>query len=44
MLDDDSYRAAKVLVEDGSLGEIHAVETDCLDQQDPTGKQTASGF
>lgn len=36
--DDDSYRAAKELVESGSLGEIHAVETNCLDQQDPTGK------
>ncbi|KAJ3463695.1 hypothetical protein MRS44_008481 [Fusarium solani] len=34
---DDSYRAAKELVESGSLGEIHAVETNCLDQQDPTG-------
>ena len=38
-LDDESYRAAKLLAEDGSLGEIHAVETSCLDQQDPTGKQ-----
>ncbi|CAI6088276.1 unnamed protein product [Clonostachys chloroleuca] len=34
---DDSYRAAKELVEKGDLGEIHAVETTCLDQQDPTG-------
>lgn len=38
MLDDDSYRAAKEMVENGSLGEIHAVETTCLDQQDPTGE------
>lgn len=37
--DDDSYRAAKEMVENGSLGEIHAVETTCLDQQDPTGEQ-----
>lgn len=37
--DDDSYRAAKELVEKGELGEIHAVETTCLDQQDPTGKK-----
>ncbi|KAG6364511.1 hypothetical protein INS49_006112 [Diaporthe citri] len=34
---DDSCRAAKEMVENGSLGEIHAVETTCLDQQDPTG-------
>ncbi|KAF2153606.1 NAD(P)-binding protein [Myriangium duriaei CBS 260.36] len=34
---DDSYRAAKVMVESGSLGTIHAVETTCLDQQDPFG-------
>ncbi|EXJ74881.1 oxidoreductase [Cladophialophora psammophila CBS 110553] len=34
---DDSYRAAKLLVENGALGEIHAVETTCLDQQDPSG-------
>lgn len=39
-LDDDSYRAAKKMVESGSLGEIHAVETTCLDQQDPTGKES----
>lgn len=26
------------MVENGSLGEIHAVETTCLDQQDPTGE------
>ncbi|KAJ4294207.1 hypothetical protein N0V90_007897 [Kalmusia sp. IMI 367209] len=36
-LDDDSYRAAKLMVENGTLGNIHAVETTCLDQQDPTG-------
>ncbi|KAI6812936.1 hypothetical protein KC340_g16706, partial [Hortaea werneckii] len=35
--DDDSFRSAKKMVEAGSLGEIHAVETTCLDQQDPTG-------
>ncbi|VUC36499.1 unnamed protein product [Clonostachys rosea] len=34
---DESYRAAKEMVEKGELGEIHAVETTCLDQQDPTG-------
>ncbi|KAM0749426.1 NAD(P)-binding protein [Meredithblackwellia eburnea MCA 4105] len=34
---DDSYRSAKALVESGALGEIHAVETAVLDQQDPTG-------
>ncbi|KAI7219921.1 hypothetical protein KC333_g2695 [Hortaea werneckii] len=34
---DDSFRSAKKMVEAGSLGEIHAVETTCLDQQDPTG-------
>ncbi|XEV01059.1 hypothetical protein FSHL1_006346 [Fusarium sambucinum] len=34
---DDSYRSAKELVESGALGDIHAVETNCLDQQDPTG-------
>lgn len=38
-LDDDSYRAAREMVENGTLGEIHAVETTCLDQQDPTGEQ-----
>lgn len=35
--DDDSYRAAKQMVEKSALGEVHAVETTCLDQQDPTG-------
>lgn len=25
------------MVENGTLGDIHAVETTCLDQQDPTG-------
>ncbi|KAL4799018.1 NAD binding Rossmann fold oxidoreductase [Aspergillus venezuelensis] len=34
---DDSYRHAKEMVDSNSLGEIHAVETTCLDQQDPTG-------
>ncbi|KAF2675733.1 NAD(P)-binding protein [Lentithecium fluviatile CBS 122367] len=34
---DDSYQAAKRMVESGSLGQIHAAETTCLDQQDPTG-------
>lgn len=37
--DDDSYRAAKEMVESGSLGEIHAVQTTCMDQQDPTGEE-----
>ena len=36
-LDDPSYRATKVMVDNGNLGEIHAVETACIDQQDPTG-------
>lgn len=36
--DDDSYRAAKEMAENGSLGEIHAVQTTCMDQQDPTGE------
>lgn len=35
--DDDSYRNVKNMVEAGSLGHVHAVETTCLDQQDPTG-------
>ncbi|WVW81125.1 hypothetical protein I302_103116 [Kwoniella bestiolae CBS 10118] len=34
---DDSYRSLKKLVEAGELGEIHAVDSTCLDQQDPTG-------
>lgn len=34
---DDSYRNVKRMVDAGELGEIHAVETSCLDQQDPTG-------
>ncbi|KAL4901554.1 hypothetical protein BDW74DRAFT_187212 [Aspergillus multicolor] len=34
---DNSYRAVKEMVEKGDLGTIHAVETSCLDQQDPTG-------
>lgn len=41
MLDDESYRAAKQMVQSGSLGDIHAVETACLDQQDPTGEHTS---
>lgn len=36
--DDESYRAAKQMIDEGQFGEIHAVETACLDQQDPTGK------
>ncbi|KAL4948058.1 hypothetical protein BDW69DRAFT_203814 [Aspergillus filifer] len=36
-VNDESYRHAKQMVESNSLGEIHAVETTCLDQQDPTG-------
>ncbi|KAI0891440.1 NAD(P)-binding protein [Annulohypoxylon nitens] len=34
---DESYRAAKQMIDEGQFGEIHAVETACLDQQDPTG-------
>ncbi|GMK58992.1 hypothetical protein CspeluHIS016_0700070 [Cutaneotrichosporon spelunceum] len=34
---DDSYRNVKRMVDAGELGEVHAVETSCLDQQDPTG-------
>ncbi|GLA40621.1 hypothetical protein AnigIFM63309_008455 [Aspergillus niger] len=34
---DDSYRQAKQMVMDGLLGDIHAVESSCIDQQDPTG-------
>ncbi|KAK5077350.1 hypothetical protein LTR64_005169 [Lithohypha guttulata] len=34
---DESYRATKAMVENGNLGNIHAVETACIDQQDPTG-------
>ncbi|KAK9446820.1 uncharacterized protein V1518DRAFT_407697 [Limtongia smithiae] len=34
---DDSYRTAKKMIDSGSLGEVHAVETSCLDPQDPTG-------
>jgi myo-inositol 2-dehydrogenase/D-chiro-inositol 1-dehydrogenase len=32
------------MVEKGSLGDIHAVETACIDQQDPTGKKISRGF
>ncbi|CAG9973779.1 unnamed protein product [Clonostachys byssicola] len=32
---DKSYRTAKALVDKGDLGEIHAIETTCHDQQDP---------
>lgn len=38
MLDDESYRATKKMVENGQLGEIHAVEASCLDPQDKNGK------
>ncbi|KAI1207599.1 NAD(P)-binding protein [Annulohypoxylon truncatum] len=34
---DDSYRAAKEMIDNGSFGEIHAVESAILDKQDPTG-------
>ncbi|BEI82034.1 hypothetical protein CcaverHIS002_0211940 [Cutaneotrichosporon cavernicola] len=34
---DDSYRNVKRMVDGGELGEVHAVETSCLDQQDPSG-------
>ena len=36
-LDDKSYRQAKTLVDNGDLGEIHAVETTGIDQADPNG-------
>jgi hypothetical protein len=29
------------MVEDGQLGDIHAVEASCLDQQDKNGKHTS---
>ena len=35
--DDKSYRQAKALVDNGDLGEIHAVETTGIDQADPNG-------
>ncbi|WVQ89386.1 hypothetical protein IAS59_003143 [Cryptococcus gattii] len=34
---DESNRALKKLVDAGELGDIHAVESWCLDAQDPTG-------
>ncbi|KAI1455147.1 NAD(P)-binding protein [Annulohypoxylon moriforme] len=34
---DDSYRAAKEMIDSGSFGEVHAVETSLIDKQDPTG-------
>ncbi|RAH83151.1 NAD binding Rossmann fold oxidoreductase [Aspergillus japonicus CBS 114.51] len=34
---DESYRQVKQMVQDGALGDVHAVESSCLDQQDPTG-------
>ncbi|WOO78233.1 scyllo-inositol 2-dehydrogenase (NAD(+)) [Vanrija pseudolonga] len=34
---DESYRSLKTLVDSGDLGDIHAVQTDCLDKQDPSG-------
>jgi myo-inositol 2-dehydrogenase/D-chiro-inositol 1-dehydrogenase len=37
LLDDESYRSAKQTVQNKELGDIHAVETSCLDQQDLTG-------
>lgn len=36
-LDDKSYRQAKALIDNGTLGEIHAVETTGIDQADPNG-------
>lgn len=41
-VDDESYRNAKQMIQSNSLGEIHAIETTCLDQQDPTGKYPTS--
>lgn len=35
---DESNRALKKLVDAGELGDIHAVESWCLDAQDPTGQ------
>ncbi|KAL1844783.1 hypothetical protein VTK73DRAFT_1800 [Phialemonium thermophilum] len=32
---DKSYRTAKAMIDEGELGTIHAIETTCLDQQDP---------
>ncbi|KAH6663317.1 NAD-binding Rossmann fold oxidoreductase family protein [Plectosphaerella plurivora] len=32
---DRNYRVAKAMIEKGDLGEIHAIETTCLDVQDP---------
>lgn len=32
------------MVESGSLGEIHAVQTTCMDQQDPTGEHFPESF
>ncbi|KAH8655833.1 NAD binding Rossmann fold oxidoreductase [Xylariales sp. PMI_506] len=34
---DESYRTTKKMIENGQLGEIHAVEASCLDPQDPNG-------
>ncbi|KAF2480996.1 hypothetical protein BDY17DRAFT_311797 [Neohortaea acidophila] len=34
---DESHREAKLLVDNGSLGQIHAVETTCYDKQDDSG-------
>ncbi|KAK9446873.1 NAD binding Rossmann fold oxidoreductase [Limtongia smithiae] len=34
---DDSYNTTKQFIESGALGDVHAVETSCLDPQDPTG-------
>ncbi|KAH0359765.1 hypothetical protein KCU65_g9793, partial [Aureobasidium melanogenum] len=31
---DESYRATKLMIKNGALGEIHAVEASCLDPQD----------
>ncbi|OAA59729.1 NAD binding Rossmann fold oxidoreductase [Niveomyces insectorum RCEF 264] len=34
---DPSYRATRKLIDDGALGEVHAIESHNADQQDPTG-------
>lgn len=37
--DDKSYRQAKALIDNGDLGQIHAVETTGIDQADPNGME-----
>lgn len=42
VVDDDNFRAAKRLVDNGSLGDIHAVETSSQDKQDASGMLASS--